>query len=150
MQAQLKDANKGWESMPVNKEDGRENERVAKETYDMLNELLTINKKPQQANLEHPLNTLKVSDFLQPKKRNSLFASKANAFKHKLYHASTMMNADTLKKMKNRMAGSDKGLKNREIIDIVGEETPDEVEDEEEGTEEGSKKASKKQLPAPA
>jgi hypothetical protein len=42
----LKDANKGWENMQNEKNEGESNKRVAKETYDMLTELLTTNKKP--------------------------------------------------------------------------------------------------------
>jgi len=107
--------------------EGEENKRVAKETYDMLTDLLVNNKKPQQSNTEHPLNTMKVSALLKPKEAKNILAgnSKMAGFRNKLYKASTTLNKDVLSNMKNRMA-KDEGVKNKEIIGIVGEESADE------------------------
>ena len=52
-------------------DDKFEDERVARETYDMLNELLRFNKEQNQADIENPLNLMNVPDFLKPSTKES-------------------------------------------------------------------------------
>ena len=59
----------GWASKVKDNGEDQEkidDERVAKETFDMLNDLLKNNKEQNQADLENPLNQMKVNDFLKP------------------------------------------------------------------------------------
>jgi hypothetical protein len=70
---------------------------------------------------------MKVSALLMPKKAKNILVgdNKMAGFRNKLYKASTMMNKDVLTNMKTRMSkGGEGGLKNKEIRDIVGEESP--------------------------
>jgi len=79
---------------------------------------------------------MKVSEFLKPKGVKNLLTgdSKMAGFRNKLFKASTVLNKDVLSNMKTRMIADDHcGLKNREIINIVGEETPEEEEVDSDG-----------------